>query len=1720
MNPIRIAESLREEYLQLLRTEFRPRQEHLREAFESEITREGFLTREPFVSLAQPFKIAPPLTDLHTETFERFLPITQTPFAHQAEACQRILAGEPAIVCTGTGSGKTEAFQIPIVDHCLRNRTTSPALKAIFIYPMNALATDQRNRIRDRLAGSGITYGRYTGETQLWGDRPQDLPEEERCLRSEFCAAPPDLLLTNYSMLEYMLLRGDGRDIFRNHRVRFIVLDEVHTYGGMLGTDVAFLLRRLTSALRAAWPEGPAPLFIGTSATLQSGEEGVDPDEEVAHFFTQLTGQDTAASAVIREQTERPTPPASLRLGTPPVLTDEDLEAFVPPEDTSWEDPAVLGLARKLLGGSATATLAECWEATLLPHLLMEWLDHPLPLDGIVAKLAAREERLGVAQEDLARELQAALLLGPCLPPAHPLCLRPRVHRFLRGLARFWRCTNPDCGKLLDTAQDACDECGAKSLPLALCRTCGWDFLVGSSVAGKGDSLLGTPLKPWQHKSTSHTVYLYDAPPARLQVEPEDDPQAGDDEEELDEPVDEAAEEEIEDAPVAAEPEAYLCTGCLALVDKPVEDACACGEEAPLRPVRVHRGRATRCPICSSRYGSHDVLTPVSLGNSSALTHVSRILLRHLPADKRKLLIFCDSRQDAAHQARFMAGVEGHLRLRRAIYRALRDAEEGHDLEWIVDEVYEHYLEQGFVPRTRSRDAQKRGKEKIWGGLLSELIIASAARHSILRLGLVGLGYAGLADDLEREDLEQICDQHELPTALVQYAIPPLLDFIRSKMAVDHEAFTQPFQKQDRLAQALGIVPGRGVGRPRGFRMPGFPKLRGDAYDLLPTWNSKGNHAGLQSLWLGLLAEKATPESLTAVLEWLVAREYLVWSQVGDSKSNADGLQVALEAIELQPARTHTQCGICGRRAVNGVVGAPCVRRDCAGTMDSWEGPLADGNLDAKLIDAEYLPPLMPAEHSAAVPDTERQEVERKFMADPPELNVLACTPTLELGVNIGDLEAVAMRNVPPSPANYAQRTGRMGRSSRMGVAAGFARETPHDGYFFDHPEEVITGSIPAPRFNLANMEALARHVRSMVLETAAIDFPANMVTYINEDGQLQTQEVEALRKTIGKAETAAAERALVVFGGNPAVTVEWLAATASATAEAVEKTIAERAQAIEAAATKMKEAAVKVAQRKSDETAEKGFRQLANRLRADHRHAYLPRVLAEQGVIPGYAFPGDPGSLSLAYDPGSVMTGRLQAQREFAPGQVVYARGCRWRVRGLALHRPGALGSGSEVDRFQFSECTSCGLANPAAGANACMRCGAELPEKASLAIDAGAFQAWPDEVEPETEEERLSLGYDVRVHPQRDAAGKAWRIGDWRLELRSQEAVWWINHGRLGISEKGASLEAQGFYLCETCGELLDPPKTAKPKAKADKQKDPRSRQDRHAEVCSGKPGWTALGHQGRADTLRLVTGGLEGLGSEGVAWAWSFAYAVVQGAVREFFIDEEDIEPVVLTRRGEDGETVHELLWVDTSVGGSGILQTMAERFPGVARAALRHLDGHDCPSSCYRCLRTYRNQRQHGSLQWRIVVPNLAAIGADECVSAADLAPARDEVAWAEARAEGCESPQELRLLQALRAESLPEPEKQHEVLDARGQIISRADFAYPEQHLLIYVDGLAFHSSLRQRVHDNRQSAALQAQGWRIRRFLGPEVHRRAADCAAQVRDLLSACADGSGSLPG
>ena len=409
--------------------------------------------------------------------------------------------------------------------------------------------------------------------------------------------------------------------------------------------------------------------------------------------------------------------------------------------------------------------------------------------------------------------------------------------------------------------------------------------------------------------------------------------------------------------------------------------------------------------------------------------------------------------------------------------------------------------------KPRTRDARERALKRVEGALLTEFAIQPNVRQSLERLGLVRVRYAGLKEVLRRDNFEQLCREHNLPTEKVRQAIPHLLDLMRTKGALAHEVLQQAFNTGSQIAAEYDLQPSRGWWFPQAFT------------SMARTTPSRGRQQGryrllrpnmLFALWQHFLGSHATPQSLQAVLDFLQQTNYIVWADIGDG---GQGYQVTLDLLEFEVARSWVRCDTCGRVVANEPAGTPCPRvsyqKACQGKLREWGGPFAERNVWALQIAHPNLPPINAGEHTAAVTDEERQRIEQAFQKQPPEVNAIACTPTLELGIDIGDLEAVALRNIPPNPAHYAQRAGRTGRQTRMGVVAGFSRARPHDGYFFDHPDEIIFGAIYPPRFYADNRIALACHVRSIVFEEAQLPIPPNLEPYISDEGHINATEVE-----------------------------------------------------------------------------------------------------------------------------------------------------------------------------------------------------------------------------------------------------------------------------------------------------------------------------------------------------------------------------------------------------------------------------------------------------------------------------------------------------------------------------------------------------------------------------------------------------------------------------------
>jgi len=349
----------------------------LRREFWRELQRKDVFTREPLLSAIPTYEQAetvgellrrrqPPLLDARLAALAAGgFSLDRRLYTHQVDSLRIAQLGHSLVVATGTGSGKTECFLLPVLDDALRH--PGAGVRTIVIYPMNALANDQLDRLRELLRGlPEITFGRYTGDTvedesELSAEERGGRLQNERLTRQEIRCEPPHILLTNFAMLEYLLLRPDDNEIFRQQRLRFVVLDEAHSYSGAQGIDVGLLMRRLQEAYRKCSLQ-----FLLTSATI-GGDEAV---QAVTDFAESLTGKAFATEHVLRGRVVAPAggdQALPLRAYTTAVRDESAFRSWI----AALDDVRQL---QDLASSSGLPLSPEALDESTAPRFLHRWL--------------------------------------------------------------------------------------------------------------------------------------------------------------------------------------------------------------------------------------------------------------------------------------------------------------------------------------------------------------------------------------------------------------------------------------------------------------------------------------------------------------------------------------------------------------------------------------------------------------------------------------------------------------------------------------------------------------------------------------------------------------------------------------------------------------------------------------------------------------------------------------------------------------------------------------------------------------------------------------------------------------------------------------------------------------------------------------------------------------------------------------------------------------------------------------------------------------------------------------------------------------------------------------------------------------------------------------------------------------------------------------------------
>lgn len=1633
LHPLETTHQIREAYLRYLKTIYPFQEPTLLASFWRALETPELLVKGPLVEATPPFEDGRSIAQLVSEGIlsKRFqslcseaLPWNRALYRHQDQAiCQVVQRDRNLIVATGTGSGKTESFLIPILNHLLLEDAAGtlrqPGVRALLLYPMNALANDQLKRLR-RVLGHypQITFGRYTGETEENDAQAKDrfynqFPGEsilsnELLSRRQMREAPPQILLTNYAMLEYLLLRPEDCEFFdgdTGRHWRFVVLDEAHTYDGASGIEIAHLIRRLKD--RVVQSEPDRLRCIATSATLGRGRADFP---QATLFADHLFGErfewddnDVTRQDVV-QATRKPTASLGDPWGEPPATLYEALmDVITQINDTSLPsriidqlDTVTRGHVADSIRSSSCTTAIQGLQQSEYPHSAAV----ELAIDTYLYTLLHGDARLHRLRDlltntprmlvDLAQSLfpdrpqseydlvRLVALAARARPTPESISLLPaRYHVFARALEGAFACLNTaehnDAQpRILLNRHKTCPECDAAVHELATCVRCGAAYIVGVEEEDGGVRRLVQVRADIEGLNGKKAYYLLGG---EVSVADEDESVV----------VGAAIDEEAETLP-----EAVICLRCGALL--PERAVCACGAQSLRRTIRkvLLKGSSEphRCVSCGAR-STGNIIFRFLTGQDAPVSVLATALYQQippapdpevaaLPGAGRKLLIFSDSRQDAAFFAPYLERTYNQVLQRRLILKTLLDSPEGRAGDLRFDDVIIRLSKQaqtsGYFSRRQSNDERKR----IVSSWLMQEFIAIERRLSMEGLGLLQFRLIRperwvappvlkdtpwrLTDDEAWQLIAILLDTLRLQGVML---FPDQVDPASDEFAPRNRPLYIREERADGRAGIFSWVPTSGSNRRLNFlerllhkRHPGLANNETRRYAI----------DALRGLWRHITDPRSP---------W---RDYL---QSVTRPGQGVVYQLSTIMWEFVPSATGQgyRCSQCHSITPYNLVGL-CPANGCQGQLD----PI--GPDDPQLLQNHYRMlylgldpiPLSAEEHTAQLTSDEAGSVQERFVNG--EINVLSCSTTFELGVDVGELQAVLMRNVPPTTPNYVQRAGRAGRRTESAAfALTYAQRRSHDLTYYREPERMVAGKIAAPYVSLENEKIVLRHMQAVLL-----------AAFFRREADLHQRKYASVGSFF------------VPTGGEPSGAMR-LAEYADSHPVSVSQAL-ERIVPVSLHATvglddwswlrrpdkdgMLDRLELATAEVQDDIDLYRGLEKEAADNRKFENASMYQRVLntilsrsllgflASRSILPKYGFPTDVVQLKTdhLHIPEAA---RIELERdlriaisEYAPGADIVAAKRVWTSGGL-YRQPR-----KDWPVQYYAVCSACGRFHQSGSeiGPICPTCKQTLRSPRGLqgryVKPEFGFVAARDSIRTpgETRPQRLyaSRVYFSEYAPP-SASNDSLELQFERVESLScrelQVSSYYSRFGKLALVNPGSM--NRGFRICTYCGYGTSAPQEAPPSRGTRKGERHTHQNPRTGKGCSGHLVSLHLGHEFLTDVLELRFDG--GLADQSSALWRSLIYALLEGASHALSIRRDDLDGTLYQYRGE----LPALILYDNVPGGAGHVQRIASELHLVFSEAYRHMSNDCCGpnTSCYECLRNYRNQPYHEELNRSLV-----------------------------------------------------------------------------------------------------------------------------------------------------
>ena len=1643
IHPLHTTTHIRQTYLRYLKTIKPFQDEGFRNAFASALEEPNMLVKGPLVEIALPYKKDKSIKDLVADGIlsKKFaelnspdLPYDRPLYTHQVKAIKKAVNGRNLVVATGTGSGKTETFLVPILNYLFREEEAGTlnkaGVRAMLLYPMNALANDQMKRLRRLLQNyPKITFGRYIGETDHSSSRdkaidgfkkiyPQEpILDNEKFTRAEMQETPPHIILTNYAMLEYLLLRPADSTLFDGNTGKhwhFIALDEAHVYDGANATEMAMLLRRLTD--RVVGAQLGKLQVIATSATLGGGRKDFPEVLDFANNLFNKTFEWLENDPNLQDIIEADRVPIE-KLGTiwgggTPALYRELLELV---ESRPLDDKAMMSYLTKfdalfqkhklLAPFQAANSEAKKEISASIQRYLYEILRGDKNVHAVLNSLKEKNARqLEYLAKDVFPDdpdysetlinLVTLSVFARADSDSMPL-LPARYHVFARALEGAFVCLNEEAHKDLPAdkqerlflrRQKFCPHCKSRVFELATCTRCGTAYLIGEERAGASihDEKEGFEPVSGGTYLLQNSV-LYSSPIARKTEYYTLETKFSEmDEDELVSDPDATLDDLQEDLNPS---ESSLCCSCGRIKSGDAKK-CECkGTYIKINKVDLGRKKTLkRCVSCSIR-SSGGVVYRFLTGQDAPVSVLADALYQHIPASKviekdelpghgRKMLNFTDSRQNAAFFAPYLERAHERNLRRRLIMMTLEkdpEAKKGQlRLPTVLDRLMFRISEENVFPINESKSDQEK-RAAVW--LMQEF-----SPPLDRRISLEGLGLLRFEPDIPENWIVPDFLQSKPWNFSREQAFRLIVNLLNTIRA--QGAMTYLLNDKIDLFQTdkTAFVP-----RPTtsSFRLEAAAKGKEIILSWLPAEryaNARFNY--LKRILLKRKFELNTDEAARTLLKelWVYLHSpsspWVTCFESRDIPKEGSVKRISHKAWKVIPTGENysgwMSCDKC-QNITYGSVDDVCATYACSGSLN----PLTEKSIGFKdnLYKDEYLTSkpivLVANEHTAQWTAREAANVQNQFIQG--KINVLSCSTTFELGVDVGDLQAVLMRNMPPTTANYIQRAGRAGRrTDSAAYVLTFAQRRSHDLNYYMKPETMVSGKIKPPIAVLSNEKIIRRHLHSVVFsaffrwvyDTFEQRLFESVFDFL-QDGEHE-KGIDLLEKYLDTKPQDLQDALVRIIPDGLLKSLgvkdwSWIEGLKNPNdPKALDLAIMDYLDEINMLEELRKEA------RERDDV--KSDREAIRLRKIIDQISDRPLLgfLGTRNILPKYGFPTDVVELKTDHLSAIEEATKVNLERdlrmaisEFAPGSEVVAAKRIWKSQGVRLL------PNKQWEEIYYSVCKKCsrfhwGYSETEISLT-CKSCAHELPAKAKFIIPQQGFIAANDTTSPGETAPQRTYASQIYFTQYRDSKDQSQDESDLEIDetlTSSNLRVYkkYSQHGWLALVNDGFG---RGFKICGSCGwsEPIDFSPGIKTRSM---HKNPLSGKD-----CRGSTNTYHLGHRFMTDVLDISLDGRQPMLLSRPAMM-SLMYALLDGASEALGLRRDDIDSTLFY---QDFQRPPHIILYDTVPGGAGHVERINRKLLLVAETALGKVSSCECgeDTSCYNCLRNYRNQFNHDDLQ---------------------------------------------------------------------------------------------------------------------------------------------------------